>query len=155
MNFAFHSKIYIAMGYISFMVTNYQFDKSSHAVFSMQFHLIIVVKYRQKAFVNDKIINRIKQLTKEIADDFDCEIINQETDLDHIHILFKATPKIEITKFINSLKGVTSRILRKEFSKELKNILWGESFWSDSYCLITTGQTTLDQLKKYVENQGK
>lgn len=137
------------------MVTKYQFDKSSHAVFSLQYHLIIVVKYRQKAFTNEKIIDRTKQLTREIADDFDCEIINQETDIDHIHILFKAKPQTEITKFINSLKGVTSRLLRKEFSNQLKHILWGESFWSDSYCLITTGQTTLDQLKKYVENQGK
>ena len=137
------------------MVTKYQFDKSSHAVFSMQFHLIIVVKYRQKAFTNDKIIDRTKQLVREIADDFDCEIINQETDIDHIHILFKGKPQTEYTKFINSLKGVTSRILRKEFANQLKHILWGESFWSDSYCLITTGQTTLDQLKKYVENQGR
>lgn len=137
------------------MVTKYQFDKSSHAVFSLQYHLIIVVKYRQKAFTNEKIIDRTKQLTREIADDFDCEIINQETDIDHIHILFKAKPQTKITKFINSLKGVTSRILRKEFSNQLKHILWGESFWSDSYCLITTGQTTLDQLKKYVENQGR
>jgi putative transposase len=63
--------------------------------------------------------------------------------------------RTELTKLINSLKGVTSRILRKEFSNELKDILWGDSFWSDSYCLITTGQTTLDQLKKYVETQGK
>jgi putative transposase len=137
------------------MVTKYKFDKNSHAVYSLQYHLIVVVKYRQKAFTNEKIIDRTKELTREIADDFDCEIINQETDIDHIHILFKAKPQTEITKFINSLKGVTSRILRKEFSNQLKHILWGESFWSDSYCLITTGQTTLDQLKRYVENQGK
>jgi putative transposase len=137
------------------MVTKYKFDKNSHAVYSLQYHLIVVVKYRQKAFTDEKIIDRTKELTREIADDFDCEIINQETDIDHIHILFKAKPQTEITKFINSLKGVTSRILRKEFSNQLKHILWGESFWSDSYCLITTGQTTLDQLKRYVENQGR
>jgi len=137
------------------MVTKYKFDKNSHAVYSLQYHLIVVVKYRQKAFTNEKIIDRTKQLTREIADDFDCKIINQETNIDHIHILFKAKPQTEITKFINSLKGVTSRLLRKEFATQLKHILWGESFWSDSYCLITTGQTTLDQLKKYVENQGK
>ena len=137
------------------MVTKYKFDKNSHSVYSLQYHLIIVVKYRQKAFRTAKIIDRTKQLTKEIATDFDCEIINQECDIDHIHIILKCKPQTELTKLINSLKGVTSRILRKEFSNELKDILWGDSFWSDSYCLITTGQVTLDVLKKYVESQGK
>lgn len=60
----------------------------------------------------------------------------------------------EILAVFNSLKGVTSRLLRQEFP-ELKKILGGEHFWSPSYCLITTGQVTLDKLKKYVESQGK
>jgi len=150
-----HSKVYKGIGYINIMVTKYNFDKSSHSVYSLQYHLIIVVKYRQKAFRSDKIKERTKELTRQIANKFDCEIINQECDIDHIHIILKCTPRTELTKLINSLKGVTSRILRKEFAKELKDILWGESFWSDSYCLITTGQTTLEQLKKYVESQGK
>lgn len=55
---------------------------------------------------------------------------------------------------VSSSQGVTSRLLRQEFP-ELKKILWGEHFWSPSYCLITTGQVTLDKLKKYVESQGK
>ena len=79
---------------------------------------------------------------------------NQETDIDHIHILLKCKPQTDLIKYINSLKGVTSRLLRQEFT-ELKKILWGEHFWSPSYCLITTGQVTLDKLKKYVESQGK
>lgn len=137
------------------MITKYKFDKNCHSVYSLQYHLIVVVKYRQKAFTNEKIIERLKQLTKDIATDFDCEIINQECDIDHIHIILKCKPQTELTKLINSLKGVTSRILRKEFASQLRHILWGDSFWSDSYCLITTGQTTLDQLKKYVESQGK
>jgi len=89
-----------------------------------------------------------------MADKFGIDIINQEYDKDHIHILFGATPQISLVKFINSLKGVSARYLRKEFPK-LKKILWKDSFWSSSYCLITTGQVTLAQLKKYVESQGK
>jgi putative transposase len=132
---------------------SYDFDKSNHSVYALQYHLVIVVKYRQKVFSNDNIIDRLKQITKEQAEKFDCQILNQECDIDHVHLIFKATPQTELTKLINSIKGVSSRLLRKEFSKELKHILWGESFWNDSYCLITTGQVTLDQLKKYVENQ--
>ena len=134
---------------------SYDFDKNNHAVYALQYHLVIVVKYRQKAFVDNDVIDRVKQITKKQAEIFDCQILDQECDIDHIHIIFKAKPQTELTKLINSIKGVSSRLLRKEFSKRLKNILWGDSFWNDSYCLITTGQVTLDQLKKYVENQGK
>ena len=136
------------------MVSKYTFDKTSHAVFTLNYHLIICVKYRRKVFDNDIIINELKERTRRIADGFDIKIINQECDKDHTHILFKAKPSTDLVKFINSLKGATSRIIRLKFP-EVKKKLWKDMFWSKSYCLITTGQTTLDQLKKYVENQGK
>lgn len=132
----------------------YIFDKSCHSVFALRYHLIVCVKYRRKAFIDDKIVNRLKEINLDMADRFGVDIINQECDTDHEHILFGATPKTDIIKFINSLKGVSARYLRKEFPR-LKQILWKNSFWSDSYCLITTGQVTLNQLKKYVESQGK
>lgn len=132
----------------------YEFDKSFHSVYSLQYHLIIVVKYRRKVFTKEVIINRVKELTKQQLEIAGCKLINQECDTDHIHIIFQATPNTDLSKTINLVKGVSSRMLRKEFP-ELKKKLWGDSFWNNSYCLITTGQVTLDQLKKYVENQGK
>ena len=136
------------------MTTKYKWDKNKHAVYALHYHLIICVKYRQKAFTTEKIIDRLKQIIEDISTKFDVIIINQETDIDHIHILLKCKPQTELIKYINSLKGVTSRLLRQEFP-ELKKILCGDHFWSPSYCLITTGQVTLDKLKKYVESQGK
>jgi len=133
-------------------MTNYELDNNRHAKYSLNYHLILVVKYRKKVFTNDEIINRLKEITNKISLNFGCEILNQECDNDHIHILFKSKPQVEMIKFINSLKGVSSRHLRKEFP-ELKKMLWGDSFWSNSYCLITTGQTTLEILKQYVESQ--
>jgi len=112
------------------------------------------IKYRRKVLTNGDIINTLKEKIIQLSEEYDVQIINQECDKDHIHILFKTKPQVNIVKYINILKGVTSRILRKKFP-EIKNKLWGDSFWSDSYCLITTGQVTLDVLKKYVENQPK
>jgi len=129
-------------------------DKNAHSVFALTYHLIVCVKYRRKIFLEDKIIERLKQITKKVSGDFGVEIVNQETDKDHIHILFKSNPKTDLTKLINSLKGVSSRLLFKEFP-EIKKKLWNGALWSPSYFLITTGQVTLDQLKKYVESQGK
>jgi len=70
---------------------------------------------------------------------------------DHVHILFKSKPTLDIPKYINSLKGVSSRYLRKEF-EGIKKKLWGKSFWSPSYCLISSGQVSLDVLIKYIED---
>lgn len=133
----------------------YDFDKNRHSVYSLQYHLILCVKYRKKVFVTESIINRLKEINNNISEKHNIELINQETDKDHVHIIFKTKPQNNLITYVNNLKGVSSRLLRKEFSDFLKNKLWGDSFWNNSYCLITTGQVTLDQLKKYVENQGK
>lgn len=132
----------------------YTFDKSSHSVYTLNYHLIICIKYRCKIFINDAIINELKERTQNIAKGFDITIINQECDKDHTHILFSAKPSSNLVKFINSLKGATAKAIRHRFP-EVKKYLWKDVFWSSSYCLITTGQVTLDQLKKYVEEQGK
>ena len=132
----------------------YIFDKSSHSVYTLNYHLIICIKYRRKVLINDAIINELKERTKNIAKGFDVNIINQECDKDHTHILFSAKPSSDLVKFINSLKGATAKAIRHRYP-DVKKYLWKDVFWSSSYCLITTGQVTLDQLKKYVEEQGE
>ena len=132
----------------------YEFDKGSHSIYTLTYHLIICVKYRKKVLVSKDIVNTLKQQNIKISQKFGIKIINQEVDKDHIHILFSATPKSELTKYINILKGTSSRILQRDYP-EIKQQLWNGVFWSPSYCLITTGQVTLDRLIKYVEDQGK
>ena len=131
----------------------YIFDKNAHSVYSLNYHLVQCIKYRKKVLDFPEIIEELKQRTKNIAESYDCEVISIETDLDHLHILFKSKPQTDLLKFINNWKSATAKVLRRKFQDKLKNKLWGDSFWSDSYCLITTGQTTLDQVKKYVESQ--
>ena len=130
----------------------YKLDKSSHAVFSLQYHLVLIIKYRRKALCDEAIRERLKNIVWDLSKQLDVEIIAQEPAEDHIHILFKAKPSTDLVKTVNSLKGVTARLLRKEHP-QLKELLWGDSFWSDSYFLASTGQVSLDVLKKYVEEQ--
>ena len=131
----------------------YKFDKNAHSVYTLNYHLVQCIKYRKKVLDFPEIIDELKMRIKNIAESYGCEILVIETDLDHIHVLFKAKPQTDLLKFINNLKSATAKVLRRKFQDKLKNKLGGDSFWSDSYCLITTGQTTLDQVKKYVENQ--
>lgn len=104
--------------------------------------------------MNPLIIDLLKQQVKKISETYKVEVLNIEADKDHFHLLFKATPQLEFTKYINTIKTITSREIQRKFP-EVKKLLWSGKFWSPSYFITTTGQVTLDQLKKYVESQGQ
>lgn len=128
-------------------------DSNNHSVFSLNYHLILVIKYRRKV-LNDDISNRLKEIFEYISPNYNITLEEWEHDKDHIHVLLKAHPKSELSKFINAYKSASSRLIKKEFSN-MKKFLWKEYFWSRSYCLITTGGATIDVVKKYIENQGE
>lgn len=128
-------------------------DSNNHSVFSLNYHLVLVIKYRRQV-LNDDISNRLKEIFEYISTNHNITLEEWEHDKDHIHVLFKAHPNSELSKFINSYKSASSRLIKKEFPI-IKQKLWKEYFWSRSYCLITTGGVTIDVVKKYIENQGK
>lgn len=130
-----------------------KYNRTSNAVYSLNYHLIVVVKYRQKVFVSDTIVSTLKEQILAIGEGYGVDIIEQECGEDHIHILFSAKPTLDITKFINVVKGRTARNLRKEYKEELKTQLWGDSFWSPSYFLASSGNVSLDTLINYVNSQ--
>lgn len=131
----------------------YKFDKNAHSVFALQYHFVQCIKYRRKVLDFPEIIEELKTRTHKIAESYGIEILCIETNLDHIHILFKAKPQTPIIKFVNNWKSATSKALRRMFADKIKDKLWKDVFWSGSYCLITTGQTTLEQVKEYIESQ--
>lgn len=131
------------------------YDTNNHSVFLLQYHLILVVKYRRKV-ITDEISNRLKEIFEYIAikDQYKLQTIEFNHDQDHLHILFKAEPKSEISKFLGAYKSASSRLIKKEFP-ELKQKLWKEMFWSQSFFLSTVGTgINIETLKKYVESQG-
>jgi len=129
-------------------------DKGAHSVYLLRYHLVLVTKYRKKVFVRPDIVDELKFEILRISAMFDIKIIVQETDQDHIHILFKCSPKILLTKYICILKSNTSRILRKKYP-EINFLIWKKCLWSPSYCLLTVGENTMEYVKKYILNQGK
>jgi putative transposase len=95
---------------------------------------------------------RLKDIHVSVAKAFEIEIIEQEVVSDHVHILFASKPKIQISKFINSLKSVSGKLIFREFP-EIKDQLCQNHLWSASYFIASAGEVTLDVLKKYVEGQ--
>ena len=129
------------------------YRKATGSIFRLNYHIVLVVKYRRKIFVNNKIREKVKQIIEDISSSYDIIIINQESSLDHIHLLIDSTPKINLSNYINMIKGISSRILRKEFRKELNDKLWGKSSWSSSYFITTVGNTSVDIINNYIKNQ--
>lgn len=128
-------------------------DNNNHSVFKLNYHLVMVIKYRRKV-INDEISNRLKDIFEHISPNHKITLEQWNHDKDHIHVLFKSHPITELSKFINAYKSASSRLIKKEFPVIL-NQLWKEYFWSRSYCLITTGGVTIDVIKQYIENQGE
>lgn len=128
-------------------------DSNNHSVFSLNYHLILCIKYR-KNVLTDGISEYAKGVFERIGENYHVVISEWNHDNDHVHVLFKAHPNTELSKFINAYKSASSRLIKKDFP-EVKKELWKEHFWSQSYCLITAGGAPLEVLKTYIESQGK
>lgn len=131
----------------------YKLDKGAHSVYTLQYHLVQVIKYRRKVMDNERITDLLKKKIHEISDTFQVEVLDIGCDIDHFHMIFKSKPTLDIPKYLNALKTITSREIRRNFP-DVREKVKEDKFWSPSYFLATTGQVTLDQLKKYVESQG-
>ncbi|MEI2329077.1 IS200/IS605 family transposase [Priestia megaterium] len=126
-------------------------DSNNHSVFSMYYHLILVIKYRRNV-IDDAISDYAKEKFVSLGNKYNITLVEWNDDIDHIHILFKAHPNTELSKFINAYKSASSRLIKKEFPLVRKK-LWKEMFWSRSFCLLTTGGSHIEVVKKYIEDQ--
>lgn len=127
-------------------------DSNAHSVFSLHYHLVLVVKYRRQVF-DEEISKRAKEIFEYISPKYNITLEEWNHDKDYVHILFKAHPNSEISKFINAYKSASSRLLKKEFPP-IRQKLWKEYFWGQSFCLLTTGDALIGVIKKYIESQG-
>ena len=130
-----------------------ELDKKKNSIFLLFYHLALVTEYRSKV-IDDAISNRLKEIFEKIQSNYNITLQEWNHDKDHVHILFKAHPNSELSKFINAYKSASSRLIKKEFP-EIRQKLWKEHFWSRSYCLLTTGGAPIEVIKKYIETQGK
>ena len=130
-----------------------ELDSNGHSVFLLYYHLILVVKYRRKV-IDDAISERGKEIFSYIAPGYGIMLEEWNHDMDHVHIMFRAQPKTELSKFINAYKSASSRLLKKEFPAVRKK-LWKEAFWSQSFCLLTTGGAPVEVIRQYIETQGE
>lgn len=128
-------------------------DCNKHSVFLLNYHLVMVIKYRRKV-ITDPISDRLREMFTELGEEYKIHLDTWNHDQDHVHVLFRGEPRTALTKFINAYKSASSRLIKKEFP-EIRSMLWKEAFWSQSFCLLTTGGAPLEVIRKYIETQGE
>ena len=136
---------------------NKEYHSSEHLVYKCHYHVIFCPKYRRSILIG-KVSDRLKEICYEVADTYDFEIIEMETDKNHIHLLISCNPRFGTMSCITALKSIFAKTLFKEFSYIKKNYLWGGGggkFWSRISFVSKVGAVYLEILKKYIENQGK
>jgi putative transposase len=124
-----------------------------HCVYNLNHHLVLVTKYRRKCLTGP-LLDRREAICRNTAAKGTCELLEFNGEADHVHLLLALTPKVLPSAFVNNLKTVTSRLLRKEFGEHLKKYYWSKPvFWSRSYCILTAGGAPLSVLKPYIKQQ--
>ena len=124
-----------------------------HCVFAIHAHLVFVTKYRKRVFTNEALVI-LKDVMKKVCEDFQAELEAFEGENNHVHLLVNYPPQVQLSKLVNSLKGVSSRVLRQRMpsisSGYFKNVLW-----SPSYFAASCGGAPLEIIKQYVEQQNR
>ena len=127
---------------------NQQIRSGRHCVFNMHVHLVFVTKYRKDVFTKP-MLDAMEGMFKKVCLNFEAELTEFNGEDDHVHLLINYPPKVAVSNLVNSLKGVSSRHLRKDFP-EIKNKLWGGSLWSPSYFASSCGGVPLEIIKQYI-----
>lgn len=128
-------------------------NTNRHSVYELKYHLVVVTKYRKKV-INDTIEKELYEIAKNIIEiNNNGELIEFNSDLDHVHLLFSVGPQVQLSKLINSYKTVSSRLIRKNHNDYLKNIYSKSMFWSSSYYIVSVGNINEKIIKNYIINQ--
>ena len=126
--------------------------RGRHVVYNLHVHLVFVAKYRRKVFTKE-ILDDMRGILESVCTDFEAQLVEFEGEDDHVHLLVNYPPKVSISKLVNSLKGVSSRMIRQKNYPSMKQKLWGGALWSPSYFAGSCGGAPIEIIRQYIEQQ--
>lgn len=126
------------------------YRKSTHTVYDNRYHVVWTTKYRYRV-LSTKIARRVREVIREICRVNDIKIERGHISLDHVHMLVSIPPHISVSKFVQKVKGQSSRKMQMEF-RELRQRFWGKHIWARGYFCATVGIVTDEQIKDYIEH---
>jgi len=122
------------------------------AVYSLNIHLVLVKKYRRK-IINQTMLSRLQEIFENTCSKWRSKLTEFNGESDHVHLVISYPPDVEVSKLVNNLKTVSSRLIRKEFHEQVSQFYNQPVFWTGAYFVASCGGVTLEQLKSYVEKQ--
>ncbi|MGB3641221.1 MAG: IS200/IS605 family transposase [Rivularia sp. (in: cyanobacteria)] len=132
------------------MSTDLHFHR--HCVYKINLHIVFVTKYRRKV-ITSQILEKLKSIFERLCKNQKSELIEFNGEEDHVHLLVDISPDVPPSKLVNTLKTISSRLIRKEFAEHVNKYYWKPVFWTGAYCVISSGGAPLETLKKYIQSQ--
>jgi putative transposase len=129
-----------------------QLRRGRTCVFLMHVHLVFVAKYRKRVFTA-AVLQDLETIFTSVCKDFEAELVEFNGEGDHVHLLVQYPPKVAVSKLVNSLKGVSSRMIRQKGHPSIASALWGKQLWSPSYFASSCGGAPLSIVRQYIEAQ--
>ena len=134
------------------MTQETDYRRGRYCVFAIHAHLVFVTKYRRGVFRQEH-LDSLHRILADVCKDFDAELIEFNGERDHVHLLINYPPKVALSALVNSLKGVSSRLLRKEFGDFHPWLKRRGVLWSPSYFAASCGGAPIEILRQYIEQQ--
>jgi putative transposase len=128
------------------------YNKGYRCLYSLNIHLVLVTKYRRKV-INQEILQRLHEILVSTCTKWSSTLTDFNDEADHVHLVIDFPPDVEISKLVNNLKTVSSRLIRKEFAAQINLVYSKPVFWTGAYFVATCGGVTIEQIKQYVANQ--
>jgi putative transposase len=123
-----------------------------HCVFLMHVHLVFVTKYRREVFTR-AILDDLRAIFASVCTDFGSELVEFEGEDEHVHLLVNYPPKVSVSSLVNSLRGMSSRMIRQKRYPCIRKKLWGGALWSPSYFARICGGAPIPVIRQYIEQQ--
>lgn len=132
---------------------NNSLNSSRGCVYKLSVHIVFVTKYRRKV-ITAEILAALEKIFTRLCEGRKCKLISFNSEEDHCHLLVDMYPDVAPSKLVNTLKTVSSRLIRRDYGEHLKRFYYNKPvLWTGAYCIISTGGAPLEVIKKYIESQ--
>jgi putative transposase len=134
------------------MASDGDYRRGRHVVSALHVHLVFVTKYRRGVF-DDDMLKLCERVMRKVCADFEADLREFNGEADHVHLLVNYPPKVSVSALVNSLKGVSARMLRSEYTGKVNRARMNGHFWSPSYFAASCGGAPLSIIRQYIEQQ--
>ena len=128
-----------------------RYTLGAHTKSDLKVHLVWIPKYRKRALTGAVAV-RARDILRQIALEHELDVITGKIASDHVHMFIAYRPTQNVSKMVQWLKGISSRILLSEFP-HLRKQFWGRRFWARGYLAVSSGNITDEIIQQYIDDQ--